>query len=182
MPRKRLTAQDAFIGVREEELEAETPNPETAPEPPPPAPEGPEPKVGETLAAAPRRARGTAKASRDLSNLSDEELDEGPFEFPKTVRLTGDGSEERYLESALREAQNDLDARLAVERVTVYLTEDISGELERLWEEVRGKAGLKISKSSLILAAVRIVLNEPSLRAHAAAFALREKARRSPQR
>ncbi len=175
MLRKRLTAQDAFIGVREEEPEAEAPGPEAAPEP-----DTPEPEVGERPPVSAPRPRKRAKASRDPSNMSDEELDEGPFAV--TLRRPGTRAEEQYLENALREVRSDLEARLPLERLTIYLTADVSAELDRLWEEVRNKTSVKVSRSSLATAAVRIVLNEPALRAHAAVFAVQDKARRSSQR
>jgi len=163
VPRRRLTAQDAFIGVRTEGTDEEVapaPAPSTPPEragaqtPPLPSLAVPQRAGPAGVAEVPRRRapRSPAKVGERMSDGPDQEL-----------------------AATLRAAQEALAARAAVERLTLYLPPDLSGLLGGLWEEVREGANVKIGKSLLAAAALRIVLTNPGLRAQAAAVALREK-------
>jgi hypothetical protein len=153
VPRRRLTAQDAFLGVRDEPPAEELPLAGPAPTPEPvsqPAEEGRRPAATPAPREVPAPARprvGERAAARP----------------------------DREFAAALQAAQAAMAARAAIERLTLYLPPDLSGSLQQLWQEVREGANVKVGKSVLAGAALRIVLANPALRAQAAATALREK-------
>lgn len=161
MPRRRLTAQDAFIGVRTEgtvEEPASTPAAAAVEETRAQTPPLPQLEVPERARPAGAEAR-TTRTRRPGAKVGERAA----------------GTPDQELAATLRAAQEALAARAAVERLTLYLPPDLSGQLGGLWEEVREGANIRIGKSVLAGAALRIVLSDPGLRAQAAAVALREK-------
>ena len=150
MPRKRLTAQDAFIGVREPP-KGEKPEPEPVEQEPHPKEEGPEPEPQPQKPAPPKK-RATARGKATP----------GP---------------EQRLAEALAKAQEVAAEKGSVERLTLYLPPEVSGQLAELWATVRNVTEMKIGKSALAAAALTIVLNDAELRADCAYMALRDKLR-----
>ena len=150
MPRKRLTAQDAFIGVREPP-KGEKPEPEPVEQEPHPKEEGPEPEPQPQKPAPPQK-RATARGKATP----------GP---------------EQRLAEALAKAQEVAAEKGSVERLTLYLPPEVSGQLAELWATVRNVTEMKIGKSALAAAALTIVLNDAELRADCAYMALRDKLR-----
>ncbi len=61
------------------------------------------------------------------------------------------------------------------ERLTLYLPPDLSADLTRLWEELRERTGLKVGKSLLGTAALRVVLRDDDLAVQTATEAVRAK-------
>ncbi|HJN14606.1 MAG TPA: hypothetical protein QGH10_03905 [Armatimonadota bacterium] len=147
MPRnkKKLTAQDAFIGVRRPDPEPVEPPPAdaTPPATPDPAPESPKP--------APSKRRRSPQSGKTNLNPDAE------------------------LAAALAEAQAAMADRAAVERLTLYLPPDLAGRLDELYDEIRSTTQVKVGKSVIAAAALRIVLDDPAKRTETATLALREK-------
>jgi hypothetical protein len=61
------------------------------------------------------------------------------------------------------------------EKLTIYLSAEISVALGELWEKVRRETGVKMGKATLVQAALSLVLEDPTLRITAVERAAKSK-------
>ncbi|MGQ9729813.1 MAG: hypothetical protein ACUVX8_00940 [Candidatus Zipacnadales bacterium] len=172
MRRRRLTAQDAFVGVRE---------PEPPPPPTSPRPQESLPEVGE---GGPLEEAAPPLTAEEQVELEGEEqspahqLDQSSPPAPPAAPETAERKRKQQkgdLMAALQEMQAAIAAQRARERLTLYLPADLSSQLNEFWATIRGVTQVKIGKSALAEAALRVVLRNTDLRADCAFLALEGK-------
>jgi hypothetical protein len=164
MPRRLLTAQDAFVGVRSPALTAQSPE-TTEVAAPTDAPAPPDEGATALSEAAPEHAHGREETprARRLRRSAEQATTVAPED----------------LTAALREAQEVLPSKGPIERLTLYLPPDLAEQLANVWSAIRETTQAKVGKSAIATVALRMVLTDPVLQARAAIAALRERTRRS---
>ena len=160
---RRLAPRDAFIGVRDEtppaaETEAAEPASKKAPQPPATEGDSSEPSPQPQAAAASTEAGPQASPPSPSAS--------------RTPAAAPEAEDHR-----LRELAKALQAssRGYAEKLTIYLSADVSAALADLWEKTRRETGVKIGKATLAQAALALVLDDPALRIAAVERALKTK-------
>jgi hypothetical protein len=189
MPRKRLTAQDAFMGVREgvdgksQQRNGGSQESGVRSQENDKAEERQGVATADDEATAERQGEAGKETSRGAEEHLLEHLEELVREAAEEEAADQDTESEKRVAAmlskrfvaAMRRVQEDAAAKGPVERLTLYLPPDVAGQLSALWSEMREATQLKIGKSVIAGAALRMVLRNPRLRANVAIIALREK-------
>jgi hypothetical protein len=191
MPRKRLTAQDAFIGVRSQQRNGGSQESEVRSQESGEAEERQGIATADDEATAERHGQAERKGvkggaeDRLLEHLEElvkdvvDEQDAAAGRDTRTEKRVAAMLSKSFV-ALMRQVQEDAAPKGPVERLTLYLPPDVAAQLTALWSEMREATQLKIGKSVIAGAALRMVLRSPRLRANVAIIALREKMGEKP--